>query len=152
MAYVTREARQELLDTVAEAIAEIDVAIAALGAAYDQLDDHSADVLEDRLFRPLQLAYGRAKATHDGFATRYGLTGRTFGAASPGAPSRGVRAFLDTAVAAVEEADTILSVLQDSMMPVEVGDAELRAGLADVRDRLGEIPGRVHELLRGLGR
>jgi len=37
-------------------------------------------------------------------------------------------------------------------MPVEVGDAELRAGLADVRERLGELPDRGHNLLRTLGR
>jgi len=38
------------------------------------------------------------------------------------------------------------------MMPVEVGDPELRAGLADVRRRLGELPSRAQELIRVLGR
>jgi hypothetical protein len=55
-------------------------------------------------------------------------------------------------VEATEEADAILADLQDSMRPVEIGDAELRAGLADVRERLGELPGRARELVRVLGR
>jgi hypothetical protein len=37
-------------------------------------------------------------------------------------------------------------------MPVEVGDPELRAGLAEVRRVLGELPARVQGLLRVLGR
>ena len=52
MAYATQEARQHLLDTVAEAIAELQIAVAALGAAYEQLDEQSADRMEDALFRP----------------------------------------------------------------------------------------------------
>ena len=38
------------------------------------------------------------------------------------------------------------------MLPVEVGDPELRAAIADVRTRLAELPPRAHELLRTLGR
>jgi hypothetical protein len=56
------------------------------------------------------------------------------------------------AVEAVEEADNVLAELQDSMRPVEVGDPELRAGLADVRELLGAIPDRAHRLLSTLGR
>jgi hypothetical protein len=37
-------------------------------------------------------------------------------------------------------------------MPVEVGDAELRAGLAAVRERVGPLPERGSALLRTLGR
>ena len=58
MAYVTREAREELLETIAEAIGEIGTALAALGAAYEQLDERTADRLEEELFRPVQVAYG----------------------------------------------------------------------------------------------
>jgi hypothetical protein len=72
MAYVTAEARQELLDAIADATDEIGLALAILGTAYEQLDDHSADTLEEQLFRPVQSAYGRAKRTHAGFAERYG--------------------------------------------------------------------------------
>jgi hypothetical protein len=55
------------------------------------------------------------------------------------------------AVASVGEADHVLAELQDSMMPVEVGDAELRAGLAEVRELLGAVGGRAREFTRALG-
>jgi hypothetical protein len=152
VAYVAREARLELLETVAEAIDELAAALAALGAAYEQLDEHSADRLEAALFRPVQAAYGRAQRTHAGFAQRHGLPGRSFAAAAAGVPSQGVRGFLDGAVEAIAEADGILAQLQDSMMPVEVGDAELCAGLADVRELLADLPSRARELVRTVGR
>ena len=59
---------------------------------------------------------------------------------------------MDNAVDSVAEADAVLSELQDSMMPVEVGDPELRAGLAEVRELLGEVRGRAREFVRTLGR
>jgi hypothetical protein len=152
MAYVTAEARQDLLQAVADAIDEIGVALAALGAAYELLDERTADRLEEELFRPIQVAYGRAKRTHAGFAERYGLQGRTFEQPSPGAPSQGVKSFLERAVDAVAEADDILADLQDSMRPVEVGDAELRAGLSEVRELVGHLRGQARELVRTLGR
>jgi hypothetical protein len=152
MAYEAREARQELLLTVAEATDELGLALAALGAAYEQLDERNADRLEDELFRPVQRAYGRARRTHAGFAERHRLAGRAFEPQSAGVPSQGVRGFLDRALEAVGEADLILAELQDSMRPVDVGDAELRAGLAEVRELLGELPGRGREFLRTLGR
>jgi hypothetical protein len=70
----------------------------------------------------------------------------------PGVPSTGVAGFLEEAVDAVEHADAILTELQDSLSPVEVGDAELRAGLADVRERLGELPDRARAFMRTFGR
>jgi hypothetical protein len=152
MAYVTREAREHLLETVGEAIDEIGVALAALGAAYEQLDEQTADRLEAELFRPVQVAYGRAQRTYAAFAERYGLTARKFEPAPPGHPSQGVRGFLDGAVAAVDEADMLLIELQDSMRPVEVGDTELRAGLAEVRELVGDLRSRSRELVRTLGR
>ena len=152
MAYVTSEARQDLLDTIADAIDEIGQALAALGAAYEQLDEQSGDRLEEQLFRPVQLAYGRARRTHAGFASRHGLPGRTFEPAAAGARSHGVRGFLDLALAAVEQADGTLAELQDSMRPVEVGDAELRAGLAEVRELLSPLSDRARELVRRWGR
>jgi hypothetical protein len=140
MTYVTSEARQELLETIGQAIDEINVALAALGAAYEALDERSGDRLEEQLFRPTQAAYAKAKRTHAGFAQRYSLQGRDFASASSGLPSQGVKGFLENAREALEEADGILSELQDSMMPVEVGDPELRAGLADVRETLAPLP------------
>jgi hypothetical protein len=152
MAYVTAEARQELLDVIATAIDAIGSALASLGEAYEQLDDHSADRLETELFRPIQTAYGRAQRTHAGFAERHGLPGRTFEPAAPGIPSQGVKGFLDSAVEAVGRADAALSTLQDSMLPVEVGDPELRAGLAEVRGLLDTLAGRTRQFVRVLGR
>ena len=152
MAYVSAEARQELLDTIADAIDELGAALAALGEAYEQLDARTADTLEERLFRPVQLAYGKAQRTHAGFARRFDLSARAFEPAMRGVPSTGVKGFVAAAIESVAQADADLSELQDSMMPVEVGDAELRAGLADVRELLAHIRGRATELLRTFGR
>lgn len=152
MSYTNAQARQDLLDIVAEAIDELAVALAALGAAYEQLDEQHGDELEQQLFRPVQLAYGRAKRTHAAFAERTGLPGRTFEAAAPGAPSTGAKGFVTNAVAAVSSADTVLSTLQDSMLPVEVGDRELRTGLGEVREILADVPARARGVVRTLGR
>ena len=152
MAYIAGEARQELLDTLGDVIDDIATALAALAEAYDQLPTVPADRLEEQLFGPVQAAYGRAKRTHSGFAQRHGLAGRTFDPAPPGLRSTGVRGFIDNAVASVGEADAVLAELQDSMMPVEVGDPELRAGLAEVRELLGDVPARAREFTRTLGR
>jgi len=152
MAYVTREAREELLDIIAEATDEIGVALAALGAAYEQLDERTGDRLEEELFRPVQVAYGRAKRTHSGFADRHGLATRTFEPANAGVPSQGVAGFLERAVDAVATADEMLIELQDSMRPVEVGDAELRAGLAEVRALIEQLPDRARLFMRSFGR
>ena len=152
MTYIAEEARQELLDTLGEAIDDIAAALAALAEAYEQLGTVPADRLEEELFAPVQAAYGLAKATHIGFAGRHGLPSRTFTPAPPGLPSTGVRGFVDGAVASVGEADAVLAELQDSMMPVEVGDPELRAGLSEVRELLGDVRPRAREFIRTLGR
>ena len=152
MAYTNAQARQQLLDAVAQAIEEIAFALAALGEAYEQLDEQSADRLEGELFRPVQLAYGRAQRTYNEFAARHELPSQAFGPAPSGAPSHGVKGFLDSAVDGVARADGTLATLQDSMLPVEVGDPELRAGLEEVRKLLGGISGRARQFLRTLGR
>jgi hypothetical protein len=152
VSYIAGEARQEMLDTLAEAIDEIAGALAAVGEAYEQLSTGPADKLEEELFRPIQTAYGRARRTHTGFAQRQGLPTRTFTPAIPGRPSTGIRGFIDSAVDSAAEADAVLSELQDSMMPVEVGDPELRAGLAEVRELLGDVRSRAREFVRTLGR
>jgi len=153
MAYATREARQHLLDTVAEAVDELAIAVAALGGAYELLDEVTADRMEDALFRPVQSALGRLKRTYGGFADRHGLDAGDFAAANPGVmPSAGPRAFVDRASETIAEADLILSELQDSMMPVEVGDPEVRAGLAEVRGALGPLAEAAETFLRTLGR
>jgi hypothetical protein len=153
MTYTSDEGRRELLGATAEAADTISVALAALGEAYELVDDDTADRLESELFGPAQAAYGRAKRAHVEFAARWGLTAASFAVAEAGGlPSGGASGYVERAMEAVEHADDILSELQDSMLPVEVGDPELRAAIADVRTRLGEVPGRGHELLRMLGR
>jgi len=152
MAYTTAEGRQQLLDDLGQAIEALNVALAALGAAYDALDERNADQLEEQLFRPVQSAAGRARRIHTAFASRYGLPAATFPPASAGPASLGARGFVDRATDAVEEADEALAELQDSMLPVEVGDPELRAGLADVRGLVGDVRGRARALVRTLGR
>jgi hypothetical protein len=150
MAYATSEARQQLLDEVAQAIDRLAIALAAVGSAYELLDEQAGDRLEEALFRPVQVAYGRAKRTHASFAERHKLPGRDFAPASP--RSGGLHEQVDDAVDAIEGADEVLSELQDSMMPVEVGDPEVRAGIAEVREALAPLPERAHELARRFGR
>ena len=152
MAYTTAEARQELLDRLAEAADELGLALAYLAEAYDKLDAHNGDRLEEQLFQPVQVAYGRARSTHAGFAARHGLPGRSFEQPPPGVSPRGAPGFVEQAVDAVSAADRTLADLQDSMLPVEAGDAELRSGLQTVRDRIGDLPARARELQRTLGR
>jgi hypothetical protein len=152
MAYTTAEGRQELLDELATAVDRLAFALAALGAAYEQLDERNADRLEEELFGPVQVAYGRAKSTHAGFAGRHDLPRRTFEAAEAGLPSTGAKGFIDEAVAAVAEADAALAELQDSGLPAEVGDRELREALTGVRGLLDGVRQRARELERTLGR
>jgi hypothetical protein len=152
MAYTTAEGRQQVLDVLAVAADELDSALALLGEAYEHLDDHAAEVLEAELFRPVQRAYGGAKRTYNEFASRSQLPGRTFESAPAVAPSNGVKELIDSAVEVAGRADAALVELQDSMLPVEVGDAELRAGIAAVRELVGNLRGRAREVVRTLGR
>jgi hypothetical protein len=150
--YTTADARQQLLDTVAQAAEELSSALASLSEAYEQLDERNADRVEEELFRPVQLAYARARQAHATFSERHGLPGRSFQPAPRGAPSRGVRGFLDGAVEEVAAADRALGTLQDSMLPVEVGDQQLRADLESVRSLIGGVGASARELERTLGR
>ncbi len=152
MPYTTADGREQLLDTVAEAADALGTALAALSEAYEQLDENSADAVEEQLFRPVQMAYGRAKRAHSAFAERHDLQGRMFEQAGMGAPSHGVKGFLDSAVQAIGEADRLLATLQDSMLPVEVGDPELRGDLEQVRLLLDGLSTRAREIVRTFGR
>jgi hypothetical protein len=75
-----------------------------------------------------------------------------FESPAAGLPSTGAKGFIDNAVDAVARADGALSALQDSMLPAEVGDAELRAALANVRELLGGVRQHARDLERTLGR
>jgi hypothetical protein len=152
MAYSAGEARVQLLDDAAAAVDQLALAIASLGEAYEELDEQTADRLEEELFRPVQVAYGRLRRTHAEFAERFRLPGRTFERSSGGLHSADPRVYVDRAVEAIERADQILSELQDSMMPVEVGDRELREGLSEVRETVADLPARARRLMRAQGR
>jgi hypothetical protein len=152
MAYSAGEARQQLLDEVAAATDQLALAVAALGEAYEELDEQTADRLEEELFRPAQHAYGRLRRTHSEFAERFHLPTRTFERSSGGMHSGDPRVYVSRATEAVERADQILAELQDSMRPVEVGDRELREGLSEVRAEIGDLPARAQRLLRAQGR
>jgi hypothetical protein len=60
--------------------------------------------------------------------------------------------YVERAAEAIEQADHVLAELQDSMMPVEVGDRELRAGLSETRETIAELPARARRLMRTQGR
>jgi hypothetical protein len=152
MVRTTAEGRQQLLETIGEATEDIGLALASLGAAYEQLDVTHADQLEEELFRPVQLAYARSRRIHAEFADRHGLAARSFEAASPGLPSTGAKGFIQNAVVAVGKADSALAELQDSLLPVEVGDEQLRAGLAELRELVGNLSRRAREVVRTIGR
>ena len=152
MAYTTADARQGLLDTVATAIEQLGVALAALGVAYELLDENSADRLEEQLFGPVQKAYGRAKRTYADFAARHRLSPAAFEQPGPPSGSRDIRRFLDRATEGVDEAEAILVELQDSGRLIDYGDPELRAGVASVRELLGNVQASARQFQRTLGR
>ena len=49
---------------MAAATDQLALALASLGEAYEELDEQTADALEEQLFRPTQSAYGRLRRTH----------------------------------------------------------------------------------------
>jgi hypothetical protein len=152
MAITALEARSKILDDLAAAIDQAALAVASLGEAFELLPDAAADRLESELFRPVQRAYALGKRTHAGFAARHGHPTGAFELPSPGLASQGVNSLVEQAVAATVDADRRIGELQDSMLPVESGDGELRSGLADVRELLAGVPVRAREFQRTLGR
>jgi hypothetical protein len=152
MPYPEAEARQSLLDSLADVTDDLGEALASLGGAYEQLDDEQADRLEEQLFRSVQRAYGRAKRTYAEFARRYGLSAREFTMPSPSVPSTGVKGFVQGAVDAVGRAELGLVALQESSIAIEVGDVDLRAGLAEVRRLIDGVSQDAHAFLRSFGR
>jgi hypothetical protein len=152
MAITTLEARTQILDDLAAALDQLGLAVACLSEAFEQLAVDAADRLEADLYRPVQRAYGRGKRTHAQFAERFGLPGDTFEPPSPGVSSQGVKTLVERTAAAVEDADRRIAELQDSMLPIESGDAELRTGLTEVRELLEKVPSAARQFLRTLGR
>jgi hypothetical protein len=152
MAETDDEAHRQILEALAATSDALAEAVAALGVAYEQLDEQHADELEERLFRPVQRAFGRAKRTRTEFAARHELAALDLEEAALRAPSTGVKGLVETAVEAVRGAEAELVALQDSFLPVEFGDPELRAGLSEVRELIGDVPLRAREFVRTFGR
>jgi hypothetical protein len=146
------EAQEQILADLGIAIEQLALASACLGQAYEVLDEATGERLEDELFRPVQRALGRAKRSHGQFAERVGLAAYEFGSPSGGLPSQGVKVLVERAVEASAAAAHTIADLQDSMLPIEAGDPELRAGLAEVRELAEQLPGRARGFIRTLGR
>ena len=152
MAIGTLEARGKILDDLAAAIDQIALAVACLGEAFELLSVSSADRLEAELFRPVQKAYARGQQAHSRFAERSTGATRAFELPSAGRPSQGAKAFINRAVEASGHADHMIAELQDSMLPIEFGDPELRSGLSEARALLEGVPLSARSFLRTLGR
>jgi hypothetical protein len=151
MSYTNQEGRERILRDVDAAAAQIELALSYLTDAYELVDEGVADRLEEQLFSPVQAAYGRARRTLNEFVRRYQLD-ESGAQVSPGPRPHGARELIEGAVDAIEQADHWIAELQDSMLPVEVGDPDLRAGLSETRDLIGPLPARAHDLVRVLGR
>lgn len=152
MSYSAAQGRQQILDALAGAAEQIGAALAELSEAYEHLDEHAAERLEEELFQPVRSAYGLAQRAHRAFAQRSGLEGGDFSTPAQVAPSSSPKALIERAVEMAGKADGALAGLQDSMLPVEVGDAELRSSLSQTRQLLAGVSPRGRELVRTLGR
>lgn len=152
MAITRHEAQEQILADLGTSIDHLALALACLGEAYELLSVMAADRLEPALYLPVQKAFGRAKRTHSQFAERIGFESRAFETPAAGRTSQGVKSFVERGVVAAAEGDQALAELQDSMLPIESGDAELRAGLTETRDLLAGLPNASREFLRTLGR
>jgi hypothetical protein len=152
VSYTSADGRRQILDELDGAGHEIDIALAELGHAYELLDDDMATRLEDELFRPLQQAAGQARRTSVEFAARYDLSAAAPAAVPEPAHGHSANAAIEGAATAAVRADLRLSELQDSMLPIEVGDPQLRAGIEQVRVLLDLIGRRAREITRSVGR
>jgi len=150
--FTTAEARDRIIGDLEAAEEELGFAVASLGEGFEALPEGSADRLEDELFRPVQKAYVRTKRTRTGFAQRVARETDEPQPKPVGPPSQGAKGFIQQAAGAAIQAGQILAELQDSMMPVEGGDAELRAGLSEIRELLSPIRVSAATFLRTLGR
>ncbi len=151
MSYTTDSGRRQILDDASSAVTPLQGAIEALTELYEQLDEPTADRLEETVFKPLQAGYGQLRRTLTEFATRYGMRPPVFNSPNVALPND-PRTVLEHVADAAEEADEILAELQDTLLPVEVGDTELRAGLSGARTQISRVPAQCGDLIRIFGR
>jgi hypothetical protein len=151
VSYTTESGRRQILDDAVVGANYLGDALAALGEAYELLDDHAADQMEATVFKPTQAAYGQLKRALTEFAIRYGLPQPTFPPSRLPAPTD-PHTTLERVADQVQSADDTLADLQDTLLPVEVGDPELRAGLSGTRTQLTRVPAAAEDLIRILGR
>lgn len=152
MAYTTEQAQRQLLESLVTAAGQVAGALAALSEAHELLDEQMAERLEEELFRPIQRAYGRLRRICTEFAARSGLESESVQEPPRGAPSHGAKGFIEDATEAASGADKTLADLQDSMLPVEVGDVEMRTAISQVREMLSNVERNGRDLLRTFGR
>lgn len=152
MSYSSEDARRQLLDELGTAADQLAAALASLGEAYQEVDEATGDKLEEELFRPVRSAYARARRTATEFAERQRLPSPAFDPGSAPAYSADPRVHLQRAIDATERADHVIAEMQDSMLPVEVGDRELRDGLSQTRELIAAVPAHGRQLLRTIGR
>jgi len=151
MSYSTAQGRAQIIEDTAAAVWRLALALAVVGEAYEHLDEQSGERLESELFRPLQGAYGQLRRAHAEFARRVGLEPHPFTQPPSPAP-QGPRAALEHAAEELAAGEQILAELQDTLLPVEVGDQQLRAELAAVRSALSPLPAVCERFIRGFGR
>jgi hypothetical protein len=152
MSYTTQEGRDRILRDLSEATGQIELALSYLTDAYELVDEGVADRLESELFAPVQAAFALARRTRSEFTRRYSLADADSDATHAGARPHQARGLIEGAAEAIEQADHWIAELQDSMLPVEVGDPELRAGLSETREVMATMPAHARELVRTLGR
>ncbi len=152
MSFTNEEGRRQLLDEVTGAIGDLALSLACLTEAYEGLDEDTADRLEAQMFRPVQAAYGRVRRTRSEFAERYRLNGGNGDGTPDAVGVQDPRRHIERALEAAQAADQRIAELQDSMLPVDVGDTEVRAGLSETRALIAEVPMHGRRLLRTLGR
>jgi hypothetical protein len=152
VSYSSEDARRQLVEDLGSAAAQLELALASLGEAYQEVDEATGERLETQLFRPVRSAYATARRTATGFAERHRLPAPEFDPAAAPAYSGDPRVHLQRALDATEGADRAIAEMQDSMLPVEVGDRELRDGLTRTRELISAVPGEGRQLLRMIGR
>lgn len=150
---ITRsEGVREILDELGRATDAAALALACVGEAYEQLTTAPADRLEESVFRPAQSGFTAAKKAYLGYAARAGVDPGGFETPSAGLPSQGVKGFLERAAVAASEAEHVIAELQDSLLPIEFGDPELRAGLSAAREGLARVAPAAKVFLASYGR